>query len=168
MLMYPPSPLYQRGEDRCQVNIEDSTATSMRACNDLGYCAAVLEQENYNVFLMDYQTENKTIFDLEIDLSNYMPKMVLISVTNTTIFKDIKIANRIKELCGAYIVLKGAIFFDPDKELLSLLDLSSVDYLIGGEVETCIAGIADYALRHKGDINLVNNILYKDRRGLFV
>jgi radical SAM superfamily enzyme YgiQ (UPF0313 family) len=168
MLMYPPGPLYQRGEDRSQGNIEDSTATAMRACNDLGYCAAVLEQENYSVFLMDYQTEGKTIFDLEADLSNYMPKMVLVSVTNSTIFEDIKIANHIKESCGSYIVLKGAIFFDPKEELLSSLDLSLVDYLIGGEAETCIVGIADYALRHKGDINSVNNILIRDKNGSFI
>jgi radical SAM superfamily enzyme YgiQ (UPF0313 family) len=117
---------------------------------------------------MDYQTENKTIFDLETDLHHYMPKMIMISVTNATIFDDIKTANHIKELCGAHIVLKGAIFFDPDKELLSLLDLSFVDYLIRGEAETCIVGIADYALRYKGNINSVNNILYKDRSGHFV
>ncbi|MDR0430363.1 MAG: B12-binding domain-containing radical SAM protein [Tannerellaceae bacterium] len=168
MLMYPPGPIYQRGEDRSQGNIEDSTATSMRACNDLGYCAAVLARENYSVFLMDYQTENKTIFDLEVDLDRFMPKMVLISVTNATIFEDIKIANHIKELSGAYIVLKGAIFFDPDEELLSLLDLKFVDYLIGGEAETCIVGIADHALRHMGDINSIHNILIKDRNCHFV
>ena len=48
MLIYPPSALYQRGEDRCQSNIEDSTSTSIRACNDLGYIAAVLKRNNFN------------------------------------------------------------------------------------------------------------------------
>ena len=55
-LIYPPGLLFQRGEDRCQSNIDSSTATSMRACNDLGYAAAVLKQKGFDVFLKDYQT----------------------------------------------------------------------------------------------------------------
>ena len=58
-LIYPPSKLYQRGEDRCQANIEDSSSSSMRACNDLGYAAAVLLDKGYEVFLRDYQTEHR-------------------------------------------------------------------------------------------------------------
>ena len=51
MLIYPPSKLYQRGEDRSQGNIEDSTATTIRAANDLGYAASMLKKSNYLVFL---------------------------------------------------------------------------------------------------------------------
>ena len=53
MLIYPPGKLYQRGEDRCMMSIEDSISNSMHACNDLGYCAAVLEEKQYEIFLMD-------------------------------------------------------------------------------------------------------------------
>ncbi len=53
LLMYPPGKLYQRGENRSQGNIYESAATSMRACNDLGYCAAVLEQIGYHVTIRD-------------------------------------------------------------------------------------------------------------------
>ena len=42
MLIYPNGALYQRGEERSQGNIGKSTATSARACNDLGYAAAVV------------------------------------------------------------------------------------------------------------------------------
>ena len=42
LLFYPPGPLYQRGEDRCQQNVDDAAAEAIRACNDLGYGAAIL------------------------------------------------------------------------------------------------------------------------------
>ena len=34
-LFYPPGPQYQRGEDRSQGNIDQSTATTIRAPNDM-------------------------------------------------------------------------------------------------------------------------------------
>ena len=45
MVFYPPSKLYQRGEDRSQGNVEDSSATSMRAPNDLGYASSTLKKD---------------------------------------------------------------------------------------------------------------------------
>ena len=56
LLFYPPGALFQRGEDRCQQNIDDGSAQAMRACNDLGYAAAVLLNSGYEVKLQDYQT----------------------------------------------------------------------------------------------------------------
>ncbi len=165
MLLYPPGKLYQRGEDRCQGNIKDSTATSMRACNDLGYSAAVLLRQGYEIFLKDYQTEGKLEQDVLEDLHTYQPDLIMLSTTNATIFSDIEFAARLKNLSQALVVLKGAIFYDASPNLLELLNLSRIDYLIGGEAETCIGGIADYALRNQGEIAEVNNIFYKDEQG---
>jgi len=171
MLIYPPGKLFQRGEDRCQGNIEDSSATAMRACNDLGYCAAVLEKLDYDIFLKDYQTEKKSIEDVNKDLKIFTPDIVMISVTNATIFSDIEFAKHIKNAANlpvsAVIVLKGSIFYDADDNLLSMLDLSEIDYLIGGEAELSICGIAEYALKGVGDIAKVDNIFYKNSGGVF-
>jgi len=168
MLIYPPGKLYQRGEDRCQISIEDSTSNAMRACNDLGYCAAVLEKKGYKIFLMDYQTEKKLFDDVHQDIDRFQPDLIMISVTNATIFGDITFADSLHDLCDAVIVLKGAIFYAPPPEFLSLLDLKNIDYLIGGEAETCIVGIVDYSLRNEGTIEDANNIFYKDSNGNFV
>ena len=54
MLIYPPGEIYQRGEDRCQINVEASVANSLRACNDLGYISSSLRKDGYEVFLKDY------------------------------------------------------------------------------------------------------------------
>ncbi len=164
MLLYPPGKPYQRGEDRCQGNIQDSTATSMRACNDLGYSAAVLLQRNYEILLRDYQTEGKLRQDVLEDLHNFQPDLIMLSTTNATIFSDIELIAQCKSLSKAVVVFKGAIFYDASFEMLKLLNLNWIDYLIGGEAETCIGGIADYALRHQGNIAEVNNIFYKDEQ----
>ena len=97
LLMYPPGGMYQRGEDRCQANIDTSTATSMRACNDLGYIAAMALKDNHEAIIRDYSTEKKNIDDLIDDIHNFKPDVILISTTNATIFYDINIIKEIKK-----------------------------------------------------------------------
>lgn len=165
MLLYPPGKLYQRGEDRCQGNIEDSAAAEMRACNDLGYCAAVLKQKGYSVFLRDYATEFRTMEDVRQDLAAFAPDLIMLSTTVTTIFEDIRFFEEVHKICPAVLVLKGAVFYDPEQDMMDLMDFTHIDYLIGGEAETCIGGIADHALRQQGDIQQVDNIFYKNAQG---
>ena len=129
--VYPPSPLFQRGEDRCQSNISASTATTVRACNDLGAGAAVLRNLGYAVSVKDYQTESLTTADLLNDLNGV--DVLFVSTTNATIFDDLKIVRTVKaKFPKLVVILKGAIFFDPEDALVARLDLIAVDYLIGG------------------------------------
>ena len=167
MLIYPPGDLYQRGEDRCQGNIDKSSATSMRACNDLGYAASVLLQKGYKVFLKDYQTERLSLEDLLADVRKFEPDLLVLSVTNSTIYEDIAVVNGIMQTYPTVITLKGAIFFDIDAEMLDLFDLSNVDFLLGGEIELSIGKIADFALRNKGSWRDIPNIFYKETNGVF-
>ncbi|MCR5686840.1 MAG: B12-binding domain-containing radical SAM protein [Lachnospiraceae bacterium] len=165
LLFYPPGFLFQRGEDRCQQNIKDASAEAMRACNDLGYAAAILLERGYEVKLRDYQTEGASMDDLESDMKSFAPDLVMMSITNTTIFDDLKVLKGIKEKFGPVVVIKGALFYDPEQEMLDLLDLSCVDYMIGGEVDFAIGQIADHALRGEGDPSQILSILYKDKDG---
>lgn len=167
MLFYPPGAMFQRGEDRCQQNIDDGSAQAMRACNDLGYAAAILLKKNYDVKLRDYQTEKCTLEQMYKEFDSYKPDLIMISITNTTIFDDLKLVNEIKKKYNPIVVLKGALFYEPEQEMLDMLDLSSVDYMIGGETDFAIGGVADYALRKEGNIDDVLSILYKTSEGSF-
>jgi len=161
-LIYPPGELFQRGEERCQSNVKSSTATSMRACNDLGYCAAVL-RNNYEIFLKDYQSENLTTENLFKDLEEQKPDVVFISITNTTIFDDIKTVHKIKKTVpNACIILKGAIFYNPEEEMLSSIDLSQVDYLIGTEAECIISELLKAHFENKSELHNIGGILFKE------
>lgn len=168
LLFYPPGALFQRGEDRCQQNIDDGSAQAMRACNDLGYAAAILLRQNYEVMLRDYQTQKDTFEDLYQDMRTFQPDMIMMSITNTTIFEDIKVINELKKEFNPIVVLKGALFYNPEQAMLDMMDFTNIDYLIGGEVDFCIGKIADYAFRNEGKVEEINNILYKDADGKMV
>ena len=162
LLFYPPGALFQRGEDRCQQNIDDGSAQAMRACNDLGYAAAILMRSGYEVKLQDYQTQGDTFEVLLKDMETFKPDMIMMSITNTTIFDDIKVVNELSERYHPIVVLKGALFYAPEQAMLDMLDLSNVDYLIGGEIDFCIGKIADYCFKRIGKPEEINKILYKE------
>lgn len=161
MLLYPPGKLLQRSEDRAQCNISESAANSVHACNDLGYCASVLLEKGYEVFLRDYQTEGASFEDVMADIKSFEPDMIALSTTNTSVNDDLGFINRINEEYECVFVMKGAVFYDINPELLSLLDLKNVSCLIGCEMEFVIGALADYYLRGDGDIKEINGIIYK-------
>ncbi len=168
LLMYPPGPQYQRGENRSQGNIEDSTATAMRACNDLGYCAAVLERLGYTARIRDYQTEGKSYVEMAAEIKQFQPNLLLMSITNATIVHDLEIAKRIKADGSPVVVLKGAFFYDIDPEKLTLLDLGAADFLIGGEEEQAIQKIAMSLFEGSVNLESIKNVFYKDATGSWI
>ena len=74
MLLYPSGEVYQRGEDRCQMNVSASVANSLRACNDLGYISAILKKNGnykmksgivYTCFSTDFLIEEADTWRME-------------------------------------------------------------------------------------------------------
>ncbi len=168
MLIYPPGKLYQRGEDRAQSNIEDSATASVHACNDIGYAAAILMKKGYEVFLRDYQTERSSFEEVEADIKSFLPDIILISTTNATIGYDLKFTDRIFEFYKTVFILKGAIFFNPDLSLLDAYDFKNIFCMIGGEIDSCIAPLADYILKNEGSISEIPGIICRSENGNFV
>ena len=165
-LFYPPGPQYQRGEDRSQGNVSDSAATVMRAPNDMGYASALLKQKGYAVTFRDYQTEKLSFDELLYDFAQFRPAAVFLSITNSTILSDLEIVTRLKALSPSLlVVLKGALFFDAPPDVMALLDLSQVDYLIGGEVEFAIGELIHAHWTDRGRIPDIPGILYRNAAG---
>lgn len=163
MLIYPSGELYQRGEDRCQINIEASTANSMRACNDLGIAAGILKKFDYDIFLKDYQSEKLSFNDLCTDVIKEAPDVIFISITNGSIYNDIKTIEVLKKIkSDVVIILKGALFFNPDISLFNNVNLSNADYLIGGETEFIIAPLLNAHFQNKSDLNNIEGICFKE------
>ena len=137
----------------------------MRACNDLGSGAAIAREVGYDVGLRDYQTERATCEDVWDDLARLNPRMVVISTTNATIYDDLAFVAKLRAYHDCFVVLKGAIFYDAPTRVIDELDLSHVDYLIGGEIDYCLVSIANHALRDEGDITAADGIYYKASDG---
>lgn len=161
MLVYPPSKtIFQRGEERCQSNIDSSTATSLRPCNDLGYCAAVLKNK-YDIYLKDYQAYSCE--DFFYDIQNQKPDVLFVSVTNGSIIEDLKILDIVKEKNPQIsIILKGAIFYNPTDEIFKNLNLSSIDYLLAIEAECTILKLLDAHFGNKEALKNIPNICFKN------
>lgn len=164
MLIYPPGKAYQRSEDRAQCNIDDSAATSIHACNDLGYAAAILRNKGYEIFLRDYQTEKTELNEVDSDIRMFCPDLIFISITNATVLSDIEFVNHIYSFHKCEFVLKGAIFFNTPDELLNTLKLNNINYLMGGEVDTVIGELADFILKKEGSIENIPGIIYKSEQ----
>lgn len=167
LLFYPPGDMYQRGEDRCQSNIKSSTSTSMRACNDLGYIAAIL-RDKHNIKIKDYPSENLNMKNLIKDINTFKPQFLVLSTTNGTIYYDLKVIKYIKTHTSfnGKILLKGAIFFNASKDLLKQLPLKYVDFLVGGEIDWVINDIVNQTKAFKdipGIFYKENNIWHKTK-----
>lgn len=143
LLMYPPGKLYQRGEDRAQTNISESTASSMHACNDLGYACAILDGLGHDTVIRDYQTEKLAFEDVKADILSLRPDIVFISVTNSTVNSDIEFTGRLLLLHDFTVIFKGAVFYNTDTEYLKKLGFGFPCYLIGGESEFIIGPLVE-------------------------
>ena len=163
MLIYPPGEVYQRAEDRCQINVKASVANSLRACNDLGYVASIMKQADFLVFLKDYSAHKYSFIDFENDLKRENPDIVFISITNGSIFEDINTAKKIKSIKkDTLVILKGALFFNPQQDLFEELDLSDIDYLIGSECEFIIKPLLEAHYNDKTALSKIEGISYKN------
>lgn len=167
ILLYPPGRMFQRGEDRCQGNTDASAASSMHACNDLGYAAAILLQKGYEVFLRDYQTEKASLEDVKKDVSVFKPDMMMVSVTNGTVLEDLAFLQEVRAFSDCLFVLKGAVFFDTDEDLLSTPGLELASVLTGGETDAVIGDIADMLLKGTKAPEEINDIIYR-KNGKFI
>ena len=162
MLFYPPSKLYQRGEDRSQGNVEDSSATSMRAPNDLGYASSTLKEKGHRVLLKDYQSENLDFKKLELDFNQFNPDAIFVSITNATIYNDLEIIEKLIEKDKSVtVILKGALFFDPNDLMLNLLPLDNINYLIGGESDFIVAELINTHFFNPENLDKIRGISYK-------
>ena len=169
MIMYPPGRMFQRGEDRCQIDISASSANTNRPCNDLGYVSAILKNNGYKTFLRDYQGEKETEETLLSDFKREAPDVVFMSITNGSIHDDLKTVDLLKkQKPDTVFILKGSIFFNPKEEVLNKIDLKNADYLIGGEVEFIIGNLINAHFDDKSKLADIQGITYKNADGQFV
>ena len=87
------------------------------------------------------------------------------SITNATIYGDLEIIRElIKDQPNTVVILKGALFFNPDDEMLKLLPLENIDYLIGGESDFVLADLIDAHFNDKEKIKDIRGISYKENQ----
>lgn len=162
LLFNPPVGLYQRGEDRCQAEIEGGSATSLRPPNDLGYIASLLRQIGVSPVLVDYPAEKKQWSHFEEDLKRIQPDFLVMSITTPTIKDDMKAFSMAKALNPEiFTIAKGAHFSTCNREDLQETIYDAMDVAIVGEAETIINNLIQ-AKRNGPDLSSVRGIIWRN------
>lgn len=158
----PPVGLYQRGEDRCQAEVDGGSATSLRPPNDLGYIASMLMQIGVKPVIADYLAEGRTWCHFEEDLKTLQPDFLVMSITTPTVKDDMKAFSIAKAMNPEiFTIAKGAHFFTCNKEELKEAVYRVMDVAIAGEAETIINNLI-LAKRNVSDLSRVKGILFRD------
>ncbi|MFH0772364.1 MAG: radical SAM protein [Candidatus Omnitrophota bacterium] len=159
-LCYPPIGLYQRGEERCQADIEGSATQAPHAPNDLGYLAAALSRLGIESLIRDYpaqRTNQALVFDEIISRS---PDAIIISATNSTLLKDIEFLGKIKSLLPEVITIaKGSCFYSLSEEEFKKDVYKPLDIAIYGEAEFIITDLTN-SLRQGCGLDSVKGIIH--------
>ncbi|TVL97770.1 MAG: short-chain dehydrogenase [Candidatus Brocadia sp. WS118] len=168
LLFNPPVGMYQRGEDRCQAEVEGSSATSLRPPNDLGYIASMLRQIGVLPFIADYPAEGKQWEQFEKEFKAVQPDFVVMSITTPTIKDDMKAFSLIKRWdSNIFTIAKGAHFSTCNRDDLKEAVYDPMDVAISGEAETIMNNLI-LAKRQGSDLTRVRGILFRDRRGQII
>ncbi|MBX7152430.1 B12-binding domain-containing radical SAM protein [bacterium] len=165
LLINPPGPLYQRGEDRSQGNIADSSATSLRAPNDLAYMAAMLRRIGVTPLIKDYPAENWSWETYSADLKSFDPDAVVMSITNATILNDLQAFKLAKESNPDIVTIaKGALFFACNLDQFQRNEFNDMDVALVGEAETVINDVIE-AMRQSTPFETLNGVIYRNVAG---
>ena len=141
LLIYPPTGLYDRF-DRCQAPIESETVFMIRPPMDLAYMAASLEGAGVECRIADYPAEGKGWSDLEKDLREFSPDMLISSTVVPTFEEDCAAFDLAKRLAPAIrTIAKGVVSEDRGRSELAAHD--SLDIIVRGEPEFTVSEIAE-------------------------
>ena len=160
LLFNPPVGLYQRGEERCQADIEGSATISIRPPNNLGYMASVLRLIGITPLIRDYPVEKDK--DFITDLKAFNPDMLIMSITTATIEKDLeyfKIAKDVKK--DIITVAEGAHFITAPLSSFNKEVYNFMDFAIYGESEGIVDKLVD-ALNNNLNVSYVKGLIFKE------
>jgi anaerobic magnesium-protoporphyrin IX monomethyl ester cyclase len=159
LLMNPPVGLFQRGEERCQADVEGGSAISLRPPNNLLYLASILRELGKKPTVRDYPVEkDKNFLD---DLKNYDFDMIIISITTGTIEDDLlylKIAKEYNE--NIITIAEGAHFITAPIESFNKEIYKYLDFAFYGENEYVLKEFLNFYENGK-DLEKVKGLIFK-------
>lgn len=166
LLFNPPGTRFLRGEDRCQAEVDASSAVALRPPIDLAGMAAVLRNQDMRVYVRDYPAERADWTDYEQDLAAIQPDLAVMSVTTATLTGDMRAFDIAKRRNPAMVTAaKGAHFYACDATALAAF--SSLDVAIRGEADTVIDRVAA-AYRHHTPLTCVPGLWVRSAGGAFI
>ena len=133
LFVIPPSGLYRR-DDRCQSRVEDQSVRIVLPPVDLALLGALARRAGAEARICDYSVTGGGWPDLERDLAEFGPDLVVFSVTTATLEADLEVARLAREACpGVFVVARGDFFATQGEEALEACP--ELGLAMHGEVE---------------------------------
>lgn len=156
LLINPPTGICFR-DGRCQGSIELLTAQPERIPLELAYMAALTKKKGIETYLRDFPIERKTWEDMEVELKDIAPDLLVISVGTPTVDYDLSVCEIAKKIKPKTITIaKGAHFDVFDEE--SMKKFPHLDLVIRHEVEATMLDLLE-----KESLCLIPGITYRDK-----
>ncbi len=135
-LFVPPSGRYRR-DDRCQSKVEDQTIRAVFPPLDLATMAELLRQAGHEVCLVDYPAVQKDRENLQKDILQFDPNLLIYTCTAPTLDQDLTLSESIKTWKPeSLICIKGEPANFIDENIIN--EHAAVDYVLRGEAEAII------------------------------
>lgn len=158
--MNPPVGVYQRGEERCQADVEGGSAISLRPPNNLGYLASILRNLGKEVLIRDYPVEKNKDFIKDLKENSF--DLILMSITTGTIEDDLEIFKIVKNFNNNIITIaEGAHFITAPLESFNKEIYKFLDFAFFGESEVVIQEFVKEFEGNKCFAN-VKGLIYKN------
>ena len=125
----------------------------------IGYMAAVLEENNYNVDILDATALDLTYDEIGEEIAKRKPDIVSISALTPTIGVALDTADKIKQVNPEITVVLGG--YHPTFEYESVLEEESVDVIVRGEGEFTLLELVK-TIERNGDLRNVDGLAFKD------
>lgn len=123
----------------------------------IAYMAAILEENNFDVNIIDASAMNMTWETLKNELKRISPQIVAITALTPTINQAMKTAQMVKEVCPGAVTIMGG--YHPTFNYKELLDEDFVDVVIIGEGEYTMLELVE-TLKSGGDLAEVKGIAF--------
>jgi len=131
----------------------------------LSYATGVLENEGYDVKLVDAPAQRLTLEDVVKITIDFDPKMIVVDTSTPSIYNDAEVASKLKNATNAFVVLVGThVSALPEETLKSDENIDAVttheyDYTLP-ELAKCI--------EYKKDLKNVKGIVFRSNDGEIV
>ena len=125
----------------------------------IGYMAAVLEQNGYDVDVLDASALELTYDEIGDEILKRNPDIVSISALTQTIGVALDSADKIKEVKPDTVVVLGG--YHPTFEYESVLEEESVDVVVRGEGEYTLLELVE-TIENGGDLKTVQGLAFHD------
>ncbi|KAF5067462.1 B12-binding domain-containing radical SAM protein [Methanobacterium aggregans] len=125
----------------------------------ISYMAAVLEEKNFDVSIIDASALDMTWEALEKEIENVSPDVIAVTALTPTISQAMKTAEIAKKTCPDAVIVLGG--YHPTFNYEEVLEKDFVDVVVRGEGENTMLDLVE-TLERGGDLSEVKGIAFED------